>query len=100
MVLKKKHFLVITSVIFSILFGTFGFAAIIQPTTTVFKHLIIPNEDAIKWFGMSIVVFLIPFLEGMSISGIGFKFMNEIQKTNEKIDNLAFVIKSQKTQSR
>jgi murein L,D-transpeptidase YcbB/YkuD len=96
----KKLFLLIGSFLISALFGIFGFAAIVQPETTVLSQLNIPEGEAIKWFGMALIAFVIPYVEQITVSGYGFKLLNEIKKTKDKIGELELIIKSQKTKSR
>ena len=96
----NKRIIKIVTVIISILFGVFGFAAVIKPEYSFLKFLNITAEDAIKWFGLSFIAFIFPYLKEISISGYGFKVWDELQKTREKIDNLEFIIKSQKKESR
>ena len=98
--MKNKKHIKIATIFFSLLFGIFGLTAIIKPDFIITRFLDIPAEEAIKWFGLSFIAFIFPYLREISISGYGFKMWDEIQKTREKIETLEGIIKSQKTESR
>lgn len=95
-----KKILLILAGLFSMIFLLLGLVGVLQPETSVLKNINIPIEDAIKWFVLSFIAAIIPFFEEISIFGYGFKVLDKIRRTNERIDNLESIINSQKTESR
>lgn len=97
---KKVNLRSIVSIALATLFLVFGFTSILQPQEANFKILQIPNEDSILWFGLAIVVFLIPYLREVSFNGNSFKLMDELKDTKKSIDEIKDQISNQKTRSR
>lgn len=97
---KKINLRNVVSIALATLFLLFGFTSILQPQEADFKILQIPNEDSILWFGLAIVVFLIPYLREVSFNGNSFKLMDEIRDTKKSIDEIKQQISNQKTRSR
>lgn len=102
-----KKTIIISAILISILFGIFGFAAVLQSKWFVFQYLHIPASEAIKWFGFSFIAFLSPRLSEISFSGYGIKLWDavnqikdEVKQTRNEIENLELVINSQKKASR
>lgn len=95
-----KHYKYIIGSLFAFVFIIFGVVAVLQPQTSVLKNINIPIGDAIKWFGFAVIASAIPFLEEISISGVGIKLLKALKKTNVQIDNLELIIENQKNESR
>jgi len=87
------------SIILSVLFFVFGIISIIHPEST-FKILSIPAGDSIKWFALSIVIFLFPFFKEISFNGSSVKLIDEIRETKKSMDEIILQISNQKTKSR
>lgn len=97
---KKINLRSVVSIILAILFLIFGFTSILQPRDGDLHILNIPHEDSILWFGLAIVVFLIPYLREISFNGNSFKLMDELRDTKKSIDEIKVQISNQKTKSR
>ena len=96
---SNRSVLKIVSVILSLLFFIFGVISIIH-TDSNLKILTIPAGDSIKWFAMSIVVFLFPFFKEISFNGNSVKLIDEIRETKKSMDVIVQNISNQKTKSR
>ena len=96
---SNRSILKIFSILLSLLFFVFGIISIVHPDSTI-KILNIPAGDSIKWFALSIIIFLFPFFKEISFNGSSVKLIDEIRETKKSMDVIVQQISNQKTKSR